>query len=201
METWKNIYMDRRRPPPPAGKWKITRPPPGWKCKLLLNPCKIVRILTVQNWAKFFHILPIVGKQLFTKPVENSVENLLITHSLWKTLWKTPCINIHHFCINIHSAQKIPTPPHYINSDIPSRPALYLAKTARYDKSRVKFAEYSTIFEFASCNIISCNTENQLENLKTRIIPDRIRHSSRYINHIQTSRYARCRTSILHIIS
>lgn len=106
VETWKNIYMDRRRPPPPAGKWKITRPPPGWKCKLLLNPCKIVRILTVQNWAKFFHILPIVGKQLFTKPVENSVENLLITHSLWKTLWKTSCINIHHFCINIHPLHK-----------------------------------------------------------------------------------------------
>ena len=25
METWKNIYMDRRTPPPPVGKWKITR--------------------------------------------------------------------------------------------------------------------------------------------------------------------------------
>ena len=102
VETWKNIYMDRRRPPPPAGKWKIAPPTGAEKCKLLLNPCKIVRILTVQNWAKFFQILPIVGKQLFTKPVENSVENLLKTHSLWKT----PCINIHHFCINIHPLHK-----------------------------------------------------------------------------------------------
>ena len=25
METWKNIYMDRRTLPPPVGKWKITR--------------------------------------------------------------------------------------------------------------------------------------------------------------------------------
>lgn len=31
---------------------------------------------------------------------------MLIIHSLWKTLWKTPCINIHHFCINIHPLHK-----------------------------------------------------------------------------------------------
>lgn len=49
METWKNIYMDRRTPPPLTGKWKITRLESLEKCKLLLNPCKIVRILTVQN--------------------------------------------------------------------------------------------------------------------------------------------------------
>lgn len=29
MEKWKNIYMDRRTLPPPAGKWKITRLPTG----------------------------------------------------------------------------------------------------------------------------------------------------------------------------
>ena len=228
VETWKNIYMDRRRPPPPAGKWKIAPPTGAEKCKLLLISCKIVQLWTIQNltniFSRFYQLqLPLYnkrckshvahhalhntrcidGKQLLTDTVENPVENMLIIHSLWKT----PCINIHHFCINIHPLHKytfctkIPTPPHYINSDIPSRPALYLTKTARYDKSRVKFTESSTIFEFASCNIISCNAENQLENLKTRIIPDRIRQSSWNINHIQTSRYARCRTSILHIIS
>ena len=126
METWKNIYMDRRRPPPPAGKWKIAPPTGAEKCKLLLFSCiscKTVRILTV--FSRFYQLqLPLYNiryktrvthhvlhnirfsKQLLTDPVENSVEYPLKTHSLWKTLWKTPCINIHHFCINIHPLHK-----------------------------------------------------------------------------------------------
>ena len=83
VETWKNIYMDRRRPPPTGGKWKIAPPTGAEKCKLLLNPCKLVRILTVQNWTNFFQILPIV----FSKYYQLLVNNCL--PSLWKTLWKT----------------------------------------------------------------------------------------------------------------
>ena len=94
VETWKNIYMDRRRPPPPGWKWKIAPPTGAEKCKLLLFSCiscKTVRILTV--FSRFYQLqLPLYNiryktrvthhvlhnirfsKQLLTDPVENSVE-------------------------------------------------------------------------------------------------------------------------------
>ena len=103
---------------------------------------------------------------------------------MWKTLWKTSCINIHHFCINIHPLHKYTfctkkshSASLYQFQHIP-KTAQFLTKSAPHYKSRANFAISSASVDIASHNTKSCKIENQLESSKTHMNPNKIRHSS-----------------------